>query len=116
VAGVKKNRPDLTDEQMDRLFENLQRNHDPDEGVCLETLIFWADKMFPKKQHTFKVEITEVLQMQVDIPADSPDEALEIVREKYHNCAYILTASYFVGVDFSALDEDSPEKEGESGG
>ena len=48
----------------------------------------------------YKVTITETLQMEVEVEADNPVQAEQIVKDNYHACEYILDADHFKGVDF----------------
>ena len=57
----------------------------------------------------YKVEITETLQMNVEVEADSLEEAERIVIDKWYKGDYILDADNFVDVDFEA-EELKPEK------
>ena len=47
---------------------------------------------------TFTVEVTEVLARRVDVEADTPDEALELVREMYDAADIVLGYEDFVSV------------------
>lgn len=49
----------------------------------------------------YSVKITETLQRSVIVQANSPDEAIESVREEYDNEDIILDSSDFNGVDIS---------------
>ena len=50
-----------------------------------------------------KVEITEVLQKTIEVEANSLEEALTIVKEKYNNCEIILDDSSFIDKEFKWL-------------
>ena len=106
VDDVYSIRPDLTEDQAMEVLQNVKDNHDADLGVCWETLNFWADSMFPKGKDwgNFTVEITETLQLQVTIEANSFDEAVEIVRRAYHAGLHILGAEHLTRVDFTEVD------------
>jgi len=106
TQSLKEIRPDLTDEEAEHVLQSVQ--NDSDAGVCLETLIFWADKMYPKKKYSYTVEIREVMQRTVDIDANSPQEALEIAEKEYRNGGYIIDADHMSGVDFTLLGGDNP--------
>jgi hypothetical protein len=54
---------------------------------------------------TYMVEITETLQKQVTVEANSPDEAVELVEKSYRNSDNILDADNFVGVDFKIVSD-----------
>lgn len=51
---------------------------------------------------TYKVTITETLQMEVEVEADSQFEAEQLVEDKWNDTEYILDADHFKGVDFHA--------------
>jgi hypothetical protein len=52
---------------------------------------------------SYQIEITETLQMQVSVEANSPDEALDMVKVSYKNSDYVLDAEHFTGVNFSIV-------------
>lgn len=47
---------------------------------------------------TFTVEVTEVLARRVEVEADTPDEAVELVREMYESADIVLGYEDFVSV------------------
>ena len=49
---------------------------------------------------TYKVTITETLQMEVEVEAANSIQAEQIVHKKYHDSDYILDVDNFKGVDF----------------
>jgi hypothetical protein len=51
---------------------------------------------------TYSVTITETLQKTVEVEASSPEQAEEIVRDKWSDSEYILDADHFKGVEFEA--------------
>ncbi len=51
----------------------------------------------------FTVEITETLQRQVEVTANSAEEAENIVREKYRNEEIVLDYQDFVDNEFKVL-------------
>ena len=51
----------------------------------------------------YTIEITETLQRQIEIKANSHDEALKIIKEKYKNEEIVLTADDFIDVEFKNL-------------
>lgn len=46
---------------------------------------------------TFNITITEVLSTTVDVQAESPEEAVQIVKDRYRNSKIVLTADDFTG-------------------
>ena len=52
----------------------------------------------------YAVEITETLQLTVEVIAKSPDEAEAIVRANYNKTDYILDAEHFTDVEFSVTE------------
>ena len=49
---------------------------------------------------TYQIEIEELLQRVVKVKANSLDEAIEKVHEKYRNEEYVLDYNDFKGVEF----------------
>ena len=49
---------------------------------------------------SYKVTITETLQMEVEVAAENSEQAENIVHKGYHDCEYILDADHFKGVQF----------------
>ena len=115
VEDVYKIRPDLTEDQAIEVLLNVKNNHNADIGICWDTLIFWADSMFPKSESwgNFTVIITETLQLRVDVEANSFDEAQEVVKRAYRDGVYVLGAQHFAHVDFA--EADSNDLLGEAG-
>lgn len=65
-------------------------------------------------QKDYEIEIVETLQRVVKVKADSYDEALDIVTEKYKNEEIILDENDFVGADFSEYkDKNFKQQENE---
>lgn len=56
-----------------------------------------------EKERTYTIEITETLQRQVEIKANSPQEALEKAKEKYREEEIVLGGEDFVENDFQVL-------------
>ena len=50
----------------------------------------------------FRVTITETLKRTVEVEADDPDQAEQMVADGWHSSKYILGADDFAGVEFSA--------------
>lgn len=46
---------------------------------------------------TFSISITEVLKTTVDVQAETPEEAVQIVKDRYRNSEIMLTADDFTG-------------------
>jgi len=61
----------------------------------------------------YPVQITETLQMTVWMEANSPDEAIALVRAAYKDTEYVLDADHFTGVEFKVTGNehkrDAPE-------
>lgn len=55
----------------------------------------------------FKVEITETLQRQYEVLADSLDEAKEFIQDQYQNEEIILDESDYVDTDWKAEEIDA---------
>lgn len=60
------------------------------------------------KSKGYKIRITETLEKDVYIIADSEEEALQIVDNNYRAAqdAYVLDAENFTNVDFKVLKDD----------
>ncbi len=60
-----------------------------------------------KESKGYKIRITETLEKDVYIIADSKEEALQIVDDNYRAAqdAYILDAENFTGVNFKVVEE-----------
>ncbi len=54
----------------------------------------------------YQIEIEETLQKVVEIKANSLDEAIDIVQEKYRNEEYILNEDDFKGAEFSEYKDE----------
>ncbi len=54
----------------------------------------------------FKVEITETLQRVVEVEAESKDEAVGIVHDKYRNEEIVLDESDFMGGDITIFEDE----------
>lgn len=57
----------------------------------------------------FKVTITETLRRTVEVEANDPGDAEQMVSDGWHNSKYILDSEDFVGVEF----EVEPVKRGQ---
>ena len=57
-------------------------------------------------QKEYEIEIEETLQKVVKVKANSLDEAIDIVEEKYRNQEYILDSEDFKGVEFSEYKDE----------
>jgi hypothetical protein len=105
---VREIRPDLTEDQAIDVLQVVYDNHNADIGISWDTLEFWADSMFPRNpaRQSFTVEITETLQLRLEVEARSSPEALAKAERAYQSGEYILDARHFTGVDFSVLDDE----------
>ena len=57
-------------------------------------------------QKEYEIEIEETLQKVVKVKANSLDEAIDIVEEKYRNQEYVLDSEDFKGVEFSEYKDE----------
>jgi len=112
VEDVLKIRPDLTEDQAEEVIENIATNC-PDTGTCRDTLDFWSNTMFPKSKTwgEFTVEITETLQLRVNVTANSFDDAVVMVERLYQAGFHILGAEHCVGVEFTDANNSDPAQE-----
>lgn len=62
----------------------------------------------PQNKYTF--EITETLQKQVEILAESEQEAAEKLKKAYENEQITLDAENFICTDFTLIDIEEPPK------
>ena len=51
----------------------------------------------------YTIEITETLQRQIEIKANSFDEAYSIIKEKYHNGEIVLDSNDYIDTDFKLI-------------
>ena len=63
------------------------------------------------EKQIFEVTITETLCMTVEVEADNPMEAEQIVADRWSNSDYLLDADSFTGVEFQAHMSDSTKNE-----
>ena len=54
----------------------------------------------------YEIEIEEVLQKVVKVKADSLDEAIDKVQERYKNEKYVLDYNDFKGVEFREFKDE----------
>lgn len=59
----------------------------------------------------FKVTITETLRRTVEVEADDPSDAKQMVSDGWHNSKYVLDSEDFVGVDFEAEPVEDRQEE-----
>lgn len=57
-------------------------------------------------EKTYEIEIEEILQKVVKVQANSLDEAISIVMERYHNEEYVLDYENFMGVEFREFKDE----------
>lgn len=51
----------------------------------------------------FNIEITETLQRQIEIEAEDYDEAMKIIKDKYHNSEIVLDSNDYIDTDFRLI-------------
>lgn len=51
----------------------------------------------------FNIEITETLQRQIEIEAEDYDEAIKIIKERYHNSEIVLDFNDYIDTDFRLI-------------
>ena len=54
----------------------------------------------------YKIRVSETLEKEVEIEANTEDIAIDIVKERYKKEEIVLDSDDFVSVDFNAVDED----------
>ncbi len=62
---------------------------------------YFAKVFNPTNAKKHKVTITETLEREVWVEADSPEEAREIVQREYREQKHVLTADDYAGTTFS---------------
>ena len=60
----------------------------------------------------FKVTITEILKLTVEVEAKDQREAEQIVSDNWRNSQYVLGADEFAGVEFTAIPAEQGEETG----
>jgi len=108
MTSIKSQRPDLNEEQALQVVEAFIESNDANNGVCSETLLFWANSMFPKKD-SYMVAIIETYQMWVTAEADSMAAAVSKVKQAYQNKEYVLDEQHFVEVNYIILENEPPD-------
>lgn len=58
------------------------------------------------KMAKYKVMITEILELLVEVAAENETQAEKIVRSDWMDSKYVLSAGNFTGVKFKAISED----------
>lgn len=59
----------------------------------------------------YTIEITETLQKQVTVKANSREEAIQKVKEQYHDCDIILDSNNHIDTEFQYIKEEKIKKE-----
>lgn len=67
--------------------------------------------MSEKSTAKFRVAITETLKRTVEVEADDPCQAAQMVSDGWHRSKYILGADDFAGVEFNAARAVPAEEE-----
>jgi len=60
----------------------------------------------PGSSQSYKVMVTETLQKVITVVADSPEEAEQIVSDRWHDCKHVLTADDFAEIEFTIVPAD----------
>ena len=58
----------------------------------------------------FQIEIEELSQKVVEVEADSLEDTIDIVQNKYSNEEYVLDYEDYKGVEFREFKDEVPEK------
>lgn len=58
-------------------------------------------------RNKYVVEITEILQRQITVFAESEEKALEDIQKKYRNCDIVLDCSDFIKHEIHPINECS---------
>lgn len=54
---------------------------------------------------TYKIEITETLQRQIEVEASSKEEALKKIKEQYQNQEIVLNENDYVDTEYSYIEK-----------
>lgn len=54
---------------------------------------------------TYKIEITETLQRQIEVEASSKEEALKKIKEQYQNQEIVLNENDYVDTKYSYIEK-----------
>lgn len=58
----------------------------------------------------YKIEITETLQRQIEIEANSKEEAEKIAKQKYQNEEIVLSSDDYVNTSISVIEQKQKKK------
>ena len=58
----------------------------------------------------YTIEITETLQKQVTVKANSREEAIQKVRKEYFDCDIILDSNDYIDTEFQYIKEEKIKK------
>lgn len=58
----------------------------------------------------YKIEITETLQKQIEIEANSKEEAERIAKQKYQNEEIVLSSDDYVDTSISVIEQKQKKK------
>lgn len=58
----------------------------------------------------YKIEITETLQRQIEIEANSKEEAERIAKQKYQNEEIVLSSDDYVDTSISVIEQKQKKK------
>ena len=58
IKDVYRLRPDLNEEQAGDVLESVFNNHDIDEVICDDIVLFWADSLYPRNKSSPQTEQT----------------------------------------------------------
>lgn len=58
----------------------------------------------------YTIEITETLQKQVTVKANSREEAIQKVKEQYYDCSIILDLNNYIDTEFQYIKEEKIKK------
>lgn len=59
----------------------------------------------------YTIEITETLQKQVTVKANFREEAIQKVKEQYHDCDIVLDSNNHIDTEFQYIKEEKIKKE-----
>lgn len=54
---------------------------------------------------TYKIEITETLQRQIEVEASSKEEALKKIKEQYQNQEIVVNENDYVNTEYSYIEK-----------
>ena len=83
-------------------FDDMKKNSNKEKNCCVSTGAIPQDFQTYERltPQLFKVTITEILKLTVEVEADDQYDAEQLVTDNWNNGEYILGAEEFVSAEF----------------